>query len=169
MAGFILMIYTRANKMKKILLTILAGIGGVSALLADGGRPVVITKTGNIQGPAGDVVPSTYGNTICVTDEIKKTAEFKEASDALEPHMYGGALFITDKPGEFYDMCMYVANWKEGYVKPDFVSDDDERICTRIEGCEINPKAETEEEYCPTCVWKSEVKKVKTKTIEELI
>jgi len=32
-------------------------------------------------------------------------------------------------------------------------------VCTRIEGCEINLNAATEEEYCPTCVWKSEVKK----------
>jgi len=34
-----------------------------------------------------------------------------------------------------------------------------ELVCTRIEGCEINLNAATEEEYCPTCVWKSEVKK----------
>ena len=41
-----------------------------------------------------------------------------------------------------------------------------ELVCTRIEGCEINLNAATEEEYCPTCVWKSEMKKIE---IEELI
>ena len=45
MAGYFLMIYTRSNKMKKILLTIIAGIGGFGALLADDGRSIVITKT----------------------------------------------------------------------------------------------------------------------------
>tara|TARA_B100001996_G_scaffold42317_1_gene30663 strand:- start:69 stop:563 length:495 start_codon:yes stop_codon:yes gene_type:complete len=164
MAGFILMIYTRANKMKKILLTILAGIGGVSALLADGGRPVVITKTTHGESPI------TLGNSVCVSDEIWETREFHEAwakLRELEPNFYGGAPIGTRETGRVWDLCSHVANWKEGYVKPDFVSDD-ARICTRIEGCEINPKAETEEEYCPTCVWKSEVKKVKT-TTKELI
>ncbi len=28
-----------------------------------------------------------------------------------------------------------------------------ERICKRIEGCEVNFRATTPEEYCPTCVW----------------
>ena len=28
-----------------------------------------------------------------------------------------------------------------------------ERICKRIEGCEVNFGATTPEEYCPTCVW----------------
>ena len=28
-----------------------------------------------------------------------------------------------------------------------------ERICKRIEGCEVNFRAKTPEEYCPTCVW----------------
>ena len=136
--------------MKKILATIIAGIVGFSALLADGGRPVVITETG-----LGYI---TLGNSVCVTDEIRLTSEFKEAWLALEPHFYGRHLVRTPETGMFFDICSHVANWKEGYVKPDFVSDD-ARICTRIAGCEINPKAETEEEYCPTCVWKSEVKK----------
>ena len=141
--------------MKKILLTIIAGIGGVSALLADGGRPVVITETG-----LGYI---TLGNSVCVADEIRLTSEFKEAWLALEPNFYGRHLVRTPETGMFYDICSHVANWKnEGYTvkQPDIVSsEDDERICTRIAGCEINPKAETEEEYCPTCVWKSEVKK----------
>ena len=28
-----------------------------------------------------------------------------------------------------------------------------ERICTRIEGCEVFSNAKTELEYCPSCVW----------------
>ena len=28
-----------------------------------------------------------------------------------------------------------------------------ERICKRIEGCEVNFNASTPEEYCPTCIW----------------
>ena len=141
--------------MKKILLTIIAGIGGFSALLADGGRPVVITKTDHGKAPI------TLGNSVCVADEIWETREFHEAwakLDELEPNFYGGHPVRVEKPGDVYDVCSHVANWKEGYVKPDFVSDD-ERVCTRIEGCEINPKAETLEEYCPTCVLKSKLKK----------
>ena len=34
-----------------------------------------------------------------------------------------------------------------------------ERVCIRIEGCGINPIAMTEEEYFPTCVLKSKLKK----------
>jgi len=167
--------------MKKILLTILAGIGGVSALLADGGRPVVITETG-----LGYI---TLGNSVCVADEIRLTSEFKEAWLALEPHFYGRHLVRTPEIGKVWEMCSHVANWKnEGYTapaqnetesaaeqavpeesasekmvkQPDIVSseeEEDERICTRMEGCEINLNGATEEEYCPTCVWKSEVKK----------
>jgi hypothetical protein len=168
--------------MKKILLTILAGIGGVSALLADGGRPVIITKTDHKS-------PITLGNSVCVTDEIRLTSEFKEAWLALEPNFYGRVIVRTPELGMFYDICSHVANWKnEGYTapaqnetesaaeqavpeesasekmvkQPDIVSseeEEDERICTRMEGCEINLNGATEEEYCPTCVWKSEVKK----------
>jgi hypothetical protein len=29
-----------------------------------------------------------------------------------------------------------------------------ERVCLRVDGCITNLNAETEEEYCPTCVWK---------------
>ena len=36
-----------------------------------------------------------------------------------------------------------------------------ERFCTRIEGCGVDLNAETEEEYCPTCVLKSKLKKEK--------
>ncbi len=147
--------------MKKILLTVIAGIGGFSALLADGGRPVVITKTDH-----DSKAFITLGNSVCVADEIWETREFHEAWAKLEPNFYGTHPVRVEKPGDSYDVCSHVANWKEGYVEPDFVSDD-ERVCTRIEGCEINPKAETEEEYCPTCVWKSEVKKIKTGTNEE--
>ena len=141
--------------MKKILLTILAGIGGVSALLADGGRPVVITKTDHKS-------PITLGISVCVVDEIRLTSEFKEAWLALGPHFYGRHLVRTTETGWVWDICSHVANWKEGYVKPDIVSseeEEDERICTRIAGCEINLNGVTEEDYCPTCVWKSEVKK----------
>ena len=30
-----------------------------------------------------------------------------------------------------------------------------DRVCTRIEGCAVDLNAVTEEEYCPTCVWKT--------------
>ena len=143
--------------MKKILLTIIAGIGGVSALLADGGRPVVITKTDHKS-------PITLGISVCVADEIRLTSEFKEAWLALGPHFYGRHLVRTTETGGVWDICSHVANWKnEGHTvkQPDIVSseEEDERICTRIAGCEINLNGVTEEDYCPTCVWKSEVKK----------
>ena len=40
-----------------------------------------------------------------------------------------------------------------------------ERVCTKIEGCKTFPSAKTEEEYCPTCVWK-ETSKNSEKSIE---
>ncbi len=46
-------------------------------------------------------------------------------------------------------------------VTPPVLKKEKELVCTRIEGCEINLNATTEEEYCPTCVWKSEMKKIK--------
>ena len=97
--------------MKKILATIIAGIVGFSALLADGGRPVVITETG-----LGYI---TLGNSVCVADEIRLTSEFKEAWLALEPNFYGRVIVRTPELGMFYDICSHVANWKnEGYTAP---------------------------------------------------
>jgi hypothetical protein len=32
-----------------------------------------------------------------------------------------------------------------------------DRLCPRVEGCVINLDALSEEEYCPTCVWKNSV------------
>ena len=40
-------------------------------------------------------------------------------------------------------------------------ANNEDMVCTRIEGCEVDLNAVTPEEYCPTCVWKSELKKIK--------
>ena len=154
MAGYFLMIYTRANKMKKILLTIIAGIGGFGALLADTDG-IVITKTdagwGYEYGTPGSPM-------VCVeegmTDEMLKKATKPFSSLFYNVIEMDGKVLLRG--------CGYMATFGAPIMEKtekETLPSVDERICTRIEGCEVKPGAETEEEYCPTCVWKSAVKK----------
>ena len=156
MAGYFLMIYTRANKMKKILLTIIAGIGGFGALLADTDG-IVITKTdagwGYEYGTPGSPM-------VCVeegmTDEMLKKATKPFSSLFYNVIEMDGKVLLRG--------CGYIASWGSPIEKSEeetVLPSGDERICTRIEGCGVDLNATTEEEYCPTCVWKSELKKIK--------
>ena len=154
MAGYFLMIYTRANKMKKILLTIIAGIGGFGALLADTDG-IVITKTDAAWG-RGDGTPH-----ICLEEGM--TPEMLENTPMPFSPRYFATMEMEGKVllrGCGY-MATFGASILEKTEEETVLPSGDERICTRIEGCGVDLNATTEEEYCPTCVWKSELKKIK--------
>ena len=134
--------------MKKILATIIAGIGGISALLADDGKSIVITKT-----EAG------WGGTPHICLEEGMTPEMLENTAMPFSPRYYATMEMDGKV--LLRGCGYMATFGAPIMEKtekETLPSVDERICTRIEGCEVKPGAETEEEYCPTCVWKSAVK-----------
>ena len=137
--------------MKKILATIIAGIGGTSVLLAaDDGRSIVITE----------MAGNGWGGTPHICIEEGMTPEMLEKTPMpFSPRFYA----TMEMDGKvLLRGCGYMATFGAPIMEKtekETLPSVDERICTRIEGCEVKPGAETEEEYCPTCVWKSAVKK----------
>ena len=60
-------------------------------------------------------------------------------------------IFIVNAPKTTPNVTYNVTHISEPIQKPEPAVR--ERICTRIEGCEVFSNSKTEEGYCPTCVW----------------
>lgn len=138
--------------MRKILATILASMS------ISGGALAYELKI--FKDPV-DTFRGTKYRTVCIEEDMWKE------QDAIKEALFKGKRWapVRVKKGKIGWACdskVYGdAHSTAKVVVKKKLEIKDERVCTRIEGCEVDLDAKTEEEYCPTCVWKSEVKKIK--------
>ena len=137
-------------------MTIIAGIGGFGALLADTDG-IVITKTDAAWG-RGDGTPH-----ICLEEGM--TPEMLENTPMPFSPRYFATMEMEGKV--LLRGCGYMATFGAPVMEEETSEEESkpsaqvERLCIRIEGCGLNPGAMNEEEYCPTCILKSKLKKEK--------
>jgi len=147
--------------MKKILISILAGMSLTGSALA-----YELVKNRDLKKgfqPDGKWWNETLSY-VCVMEDTRELHWDKVLKEFPEVDNY--FVWTTTAEYLFDEGCHYSI---KGEAAAEVVAEipepvetvDDERVCTRIEGCEVDLNAETPEEYCPTCVWKSELKKIK--------
>ena len=149
--------------MRKILISILAGMSLTGSALAYELVHIRDLKVG-VHGNT-TWYEDRLGYMVCMTQKVRD--DWKTVTGKI-PVVKTYRRSVIESLNNLDPMChFYIADEESPKVVAEEIIPEipnrknDERVCTRIEGCEVDLNAVTPEEYCPTCVWKSELKKIK--------
>ena len=148
--------------MKKILISVLAGLSLTGSALAYELVHVRELKVG-VQPDGRTYYEDRIGYSACMTrhtwDNYENVKREITPLDEYKP------IVVDDVNKINPDWCTHKVSGESAPVvvieKTPEPANNEDMVCTRIEGCEVDLNAVTPEEYCPTCVWKSELKKIK--------